>query len=273
MFVPGLLPSTGPVGLSNGNVIGGTGDLSVEESGVYSGAPPEIQTLWTPAALINGMPEPTDIDAIEVWGPEPGTVADSDKYSLESDVVQSPGVAPGVSVFHYILGGGPSLSYISHPTIVGAVESLLGMAPTTAFNQYDQFGRNAINLDALMVRDVDGVIEQFGPGDSIIFSISQMVDPLDPAGDGYYATGSELFHMEMTAAGGTVTTYLKHGGHEWSHLYTLGAMRILGLPGNQRAYIDINAIEAIGALVVPEPSALALLACSVLGAWMLFRRK
>src|SRR5690606_8119981 len=52
VFVPGLLPSTGPVALSNGNVIGGTGDLSVEESGVYAGAPPEIQYSWTPAALI-----------------------------------------------------------------------------------------------------------------------------------------------------------------------------------------------------------------------------
>ena len=39
----------------------------------------------------------------------------------------------------------------------------------------------AINLDALMVQDRDGVELQFGGiGDSIIFSISQMVDPADP---------------------------------------------------------------------------------------------
>jgi hypothetical protein len=265
-----VVPPFAPVAISNGSIIGGSGDLSVEESGFFSGAPPEVQYLWTPAPSINGMPPTTDIDGVEVWGPEPGIVADSDKYSLEDDIAQTGG-GPPVSIFHYVLPGGPSVPYITHPTIVSAVESLLGFTPTTAFNQYDRIWRDAINLDALMVQDVDGVIEQFGPGDSIIFSISQMIDPADP--DGYYATGSELFVMELTAAGGLSTSYLRHGGHSWSHGYTLGAMGVLGLPPNARAYIDINAIEAIGALVVPEPSSYVLLAFSLIGICNAKRRR
>lgn len=246
-----VVPPFAAVALSNGSIIGGSGDLSVEESGIFTGAPPEVQHLWAAAPSINGMPPTTDVDGVEVWGPEPGVVADSDKYSLEDDIAQTGMAGPPISVFHYVLPGGPSVPYITHPTIVSAVESLLGFTPTTAFNQYERQWRNAINLDALMVQDVDGVIEQFGPGDSIIFSISQMIDPADP--DGYYATGSEFFYMELTAAGGLATSYLRHGGHAWSHGYTLGAMGILGLPPGARAYIDINALEAIGNLIVPEP--------------------
>lgn len=262
-YPPGVVvPASGPTPLSNLMVVGGSGDISVEEAGVYTAPVTEVQHLWAAAPSINAMPPTVDVDGIELWGPEPGVTADANMYSLENDFAQTGGAGPPVSVFHYSLPGGPSVPYISWSTIVTAVESLLLTAPTTAFNQYDQFGRNAINLDALMVRDVDGVQEQFGPGDAIIFSISQMVDPTDP--DGYYATGSELFYMELTAAGGVSTSYLRHGGHLWSHGYTLGAMAMTGL-ANDRAYIDINGIEAIGALVVPEPLAVCLLLVGGLG--------
>ena len=261
-----IVPAVGPVVLSNGEVIGGAGEISVEESGVFTAAPPEVQHIWAPAPLINGMPEPLDIDGLELWGPEPGTAADSNMYSLENDPVGG----AGTSVFRYDLGTGISTVYIPHAVIVGAVETLLGMVPTFAFNQYEGFGRNAINLDALMAQDVDGVEAQFGPGDSIIFSISQIVNPQDA--DGYYATGSELFVLDMTALAGPVPSFLKHGGHAWDHLYTIGAMGIVGAPG-QRAYIDINAIEAIGELVVPEPSSLALVVIGLIGALTLRRRK
>jgi hypothetical protein len=260
-----LVPPIGPVPLSNGDSIGGTGEISIEEAGVFAGF--EDQGLWAAAPIINGMPTPQDFDGLEVWGPEPGVTADSNMYSLESDIAGG----GGVSVWRYDLVGGASTPYIFHPMIVTAVESLLGVAPTTAFNQYDQLGRNAINVDALMAQDLDGVPEEFGPGDSIIFSISQIVNPQDA--DGFYATGSELFTLDMTAAGGPIAAYLKHGGHAWDHLYTLGAMAIVGAPGVQRVYIDINAIEAIGELVVPEPTSLVLLAIGLIGALKLRRRK
>jgi hypothetical protein len=260
-----LVPPIGPVVLSNGDSIGGTGEISKEEAGVFAGF--EVQGLWAAAPIINGMPTPLDIDGLEVWGPEPGVTADSNMYSLENDPVGG----AGTSIFRYDLVGLTSSPYISHAMIVSAVESLLGIVPTTAFNQYDGFGRNGVNLDALMAQDLDGVPEQFGPGDSIIFSISQMVNPQDP--DGYYVTGSELFTLDMTAAGGPIAGFLKHGGHPWDHVYTLGAMAIVGPPANGRAYIDINAIEAVGELIVPEPASLALLAIGLFGTLKLCRKK
>ena len=74
--------------------------------------------------------------------------------------------------------------------------------------------------------------------------------------DGFYATGSELFVLTAPIAGGPLTTgFLFHGGHAWDHAYAISDLRIAN--ANALAYIDINAIEAIGQLVVPEPSALA----------------
>lgn len=263
MFAPSV-PLLGPVLLANGNTINGAAEISVEESGVYSSAPPELQYGWAMVAEIQDttMAPPSDLDGLEVWGPEPGFTADANKYSLEDDIV----AGAGTSVFSYDLTGGFSAPYIPHATIVTAVESLLGIVPSTGFNRLNQPGREAINLDALMVNDVDGVELQFGGvGDSIIFSINQVVDPADP--DGYYATGSELFVLEATAAG-LSASFLKHGGHAWDHAYTLGALA-LPLP-DQRAVIDINAIEAVGELVVPEPTGATLLsmaAIALLAPW------
>ncbi|CAE7329676.1 unnamed protein product, partial [Symbiodinium sp. CCMP2456] len=252
--VPGaFVPPSGPVALSNGNTIGGSADISVEEAGVYAGF--AVQHLWTPAPLVNGMAAMRDVDGLELWGPEPGTAADSNKYSLDVDVTTG-----GASVWNYDLGLGTSSPYISHALIVDAVESLLGTVPTTAFSSSGDFpGREAVNLDAMMVRDIigDDMIFETDPAgvgsDSIIFSIRQIVDPADP--DGFYATGSELFVLNAPVAGGPVTAgYLFHGGHFWDHAYAISDLRIAG--ANALAYIDVNGIEAIGELVVPEPSTL-----------------
>lgn len=270
------VPSGGPIFLSNGNAIGGAGEVSYELAGMF--APPITQGVWAKQPDVNGMPLPNDVDGLEVWGPEPRrevepgapVVSDADKYSLDVDLPS------GVSVWN--ASGSP---YISWPTIVASVESLLGPAPPTAFSLRDEHqGRQAINLDALMVSDIieekdvfhrdvaifeggaDDLVDQngepiepFGPdgaerGDAIIFSIRQIVDPADP--DGYYATGSELFVLD--SLGGV--SFLTHGGHLWDHAYALGALGFVGFGDEQndfRGIIDINAIEAIGEGIFTPP--------------------
>ena len=143
MLVP--VPSAGPVTLSNGMTIGGAGEVSIELAGAFH--PPEIQDVWARQPEVNGMPLPDDVDGVEVWGPEPREIiepdapiiGDADKYSLDVDVLS------GVSVWN--ASGSP---YIGWPTIVGAVEALLGAVPSTAFSLRDDHqGRRAINVDAL----------------------------------------------------------------------------------------------------------------------------
>jgi hypothetical protein len=142
----------------------------------------------------------------------------------------------------------------------------------------DQFpGIEGVNLDALMVRELFGDIDTFdrnpdgGPGDQIIFSIRQIVDPADP--DGYYATGSELFVLDGST-GPAGTTYLMHGGHLWDHMYALTSLAVgPGGPFNGRGVIDINGIEAIGeAVVVPEPASM-LLGCLALAGVVVWRKR
>ena len=227
-----------------------------------------IQTPWASAPEVNGMPLPVDVDGLEVWGKEPGEVnepevpvyGDADKYSLDVDLPS------GVSVWN--AAGTP---YVGWGSIVSAVESLLGPVPGTAFSLRDEHqGRQAINLDALMVNDIiestdvfnedfglpgaEGVLDQneqpidpFGVegnvrGDQIIFSIRQIVDPADP--DGYYSTGSELFVLDSLAG----ASFLEHGGHVWDHGFSLTELAIMGSPDQQFEFgvIDINGIEAIG---------------------------
>lgn len=266
------VPSAGPVFLSNGNMIGGAGELSVEESGAYGGA--SSQFLWASTPEINAMPEPIDVDGVELWGPEPGESnepddpvrGDADKYSLDVDFPS------GVSVWNE--SGTP---YVGWSSIVGAVETMLGPIPGSAFSLRDEHqGRQAINLDALMVSDTlensdffnqdigepsEELLDQNGDGilkvglqgeergDTLIFSIRQIVDPMDP--DGYYATGSELFVLDSL---GTVD-FLKHGGHVWDHAFALSEFAVSGFEDQRFEFgvLDINAIEAIGE-GVEEPS-------------------
>ncbi len=253
------MPATGPIPLSGGGVIGGSAELSIETAGAF-GLP--VQTLWAPAPIINGMVALRDIDGVEVWGPEPGFVADTDKYSIDLDIMTGSPVSPATSVWN--LSGS---TYIDLPTIKAAVESVLGPITPTAYLPRPD-GENlreiqAFNLDALMVRDTIGDIDRFdgladgSPGDQIIFSIRQIVDPADPTG--YYATGSELFVLDATT-GPLGTTYLFHGGHFWSKAYADLALRVgPGGPFNGRGVIDINAIESVGNQVVPEPATLLLM--------------
>ena len=206
------------------------------------------------------MPLPADVDGVELWGPEPASTADADKYSLQVDFM-SAGAAGGSGTSVWNLSGTP---YIPHSAIVGAVTSLLGPLPGGAVLPFPTFidGTDAINLDALMVRDTIGETDSFdrssdgAPGDQIIFSIQQIIDPSDP--DGYYATGSELFVLDASLGVGG-TTYLSHGGHSWDHAYALSSLVVSPNQVDGYGVIDINAIEAVGELVIPEPTTIALM--------------
>ncbi|MEQ8846658.1 PEP-CTERM sorting domain-containing protein [Botrimarina sp.] len=269
-FAPTPIPSFGPLVTSGGHVIGGAGEISFERAGAY--APPATMGTWAPQAAVNGMPLPRDVDALEVWGPEPGTTGDADKYSLQVDFFSGgPAGGPGTSVWN--LSGTP---YISHATIAAAVTSLLGpvgsgVLPFPTFID----GDDAINVDALMVLDTIGDPDAFdrdpngGPGDQIIFSIQQIPDLTDP--DGYYATGSELFVLDASL-GPAGTTYLRHGGHLWDHSFALSDLVISpNFTDGRYGVLDINAIEAVGELVVPEPASVGLVA--TLAAAAVWRRR
>ncbi|MGL4514195.1 MAG: hypothetical protein ACRCT8_13980 [Lacipirellulaceae bacterium] len=246
-FGPWTLPSGGPVPLSNGNLIGGAGEISVENAGAF--APPQTQTVWATQVEINGMPLPNDIDGVEVWGPEPGFTADVDKYSLEVDTFS------GVSVWN-----GTGGVYLTHGGVVSAVAALLGPVPGSAVLANppgaDLRGTEAIDLDALMVLDQLESNESFdrnptggGAFDSVLFSIRQVIDVTDPTG--YYATGSEIFLLDSTGA----VSFLGHGGHVWDKAYALTNLRVLPPVGspNGIVVVDVDALEAI--VQVPEPAA------------------
>jgi hypothetical protein len=259
---PFLVPSAGPVAISNGNIIGGAGELSYETAFAFT--PPSTQGVWATQPAINAMPVPGDVDGVEVWGPEPAFLADADKYSLNVDFFS------GTSVWNAT--GTP---YISHATIVAAVTSLLG--PVSGVLPFPTFidGNDAINLDALMVQDIipGDAHDTFdrdptgAPGDRIIFSIRQIVDPSDPSG--YYATGSELFVLDAS----TGASFLVHGGHVWDKAYALSDLALPAALVNGLAVIDINAIEAISEQVVPEPTSAMLLLVAGMGLALTARRR
>ncbi|WP_252855089.1 PEP-CTERM sorting domain-containing protein [Aeoliella straminimaris] len=243
--VVSTLPSAGPIALPIG-MAGGAGELSYEEATGYGAAASTIGT-WAKQAEINGMPLPDDVDAVEVWGPEP-PLWDADKYSLDNDIFS------GTSIWN-----ASGSTYLPQSVIASAVISLLG----------PDIDPDLIDLDALMVHDVFGERERWddgpdGPGDEIIFSIRQIPSAAYPSG--FYATGSELFVLNASAP----TEFLKHGGHVWDKTYALTSFNIGG--DNERAILDINAIEAVGEFAVPEPASMILLAIGA-GAMVLVRRK
>ena len=255
------LPSAAPIELVNGQTIGGAGELSYELAGAY--APPSTLGLWAKQATINAMPGPTDLDAVELWGPEPDFAVDppllgySSRYSLENDADS------GVSV--WLRKENPdtsytSLPYVPHSMVVAAVLAQLG--PAAGIDE--QALASLIDVDAVMTYDMpgtdtrvfDGLDPVNGPWDRILFSIRQIVD-----GDAYYATGSEIFWLDASGASG----FLHHGGHDWDKAYAFSNFFVSTAEGF-RAIIDINALEAVA--VVPEPcSAVLVLTAIVLLGW------
>ncbi len=233
-----------------------------------------------------------DLDALEVWGPEPpshsrpdspspvvegyiggfpgSNTADADRFSLDGDSTS------GTSVWAYNIAGGYVTSFIPHADIVAAVEELF-LGPGLRF---DNDTRDAIDVDATMVRDLGDVpptaAALWDPGDELLFSIDPIAggSVLDPGGTIVGAAppidGGEIMHLVKTAPGigpGTFgISYLFHGGHPWDT-----AFDVKGTFGYY--FEDVDALEAVGTLTgdtdipTPEPAtaALALWAAVLIG--------
>lgn len=201
-----------------------------------------------------------DLDALEVWGPEPpshfgpdpvdegyvgpANTADADRFSLDVDS------ASGVSVWGYDITLKSVFPYIPHFVIVDAVEDLfLG-----AGLDFDMSIRDMIDVDGTMVRD-RGIVGEWDDGDELLFTIDPLIDPL--AG-GVIADGGEIMHL-VNAGGVGVNSFLVHGGHTWDTAFLVAAT--FGYWSE-----DVDALEAVGVLLngdtdipTPEPTALALL--------------
>jgi hypothetical protein len=244
------VPSAGPVLLSNGKSIGGSGELSYELAGVWASA--GSQGLWASQATINAMPGPIDVDAIELWGAEPNPNAvppllgDSNRYSLENDF------ASGTSVWKWKKNPDNSYTsspYVAHSLIVNAVLGLLG--PAEGLDEQEL--ATLIDLDALMAYDMPGTDTGLfsETGDRILFSIRQIADGQDDSG--YYATGSEIFWLDASGSAG----FLHHGGHDWDKAYALGNLAVI--TDLVTGVVDINALEAVAVEAIPEPATAMLL--------------
>jgi hypothetical protein len=261
--------------------------------------------IWAPfeAPPINVGPGPgvnhhlvMDVDALEVWGPEPPShdilvapctvtegylpsgqpTADANRFSLDNDSVS------GVSVWAYNGPANAVTSYISHAQIVEAVEFLfLG----TDELRFEDAMREAIDVDGTMVHDVN-VAEDgstvWDVGDALLFTI----DPADavenewqvlnsegnPAGIAPMIDGGEIMVLKKIASGEGLGTFdisfLSHGGHLWNT-----AFNVKDTFGYY--YEDVDALEAVGTLTgeitmavstqVPEPSTLLLMVFGLLG--------
>lgn len=269
------VPSSGALTTASGLTLAGAGEITRVVPGSLA------TNRWSIRPAIDGRTYGTasseDISGLEFWGEEfdhdPMSHGDTGKYSLRDDASQ---MDPQGT---WSIWNADGTGYLSHATVVAAVTSLLGPAPT---NPNGNAG-DLIDIDALMVRDgsgnpnlfdlcsdpinctfapsrgvdqegvplVDGL---YGPTipDTVIFSIRQIAD-----GTGYYATGSELFVINQYGG----ASFLTQGGHAWDKNFALNNLSLVGVNigsgdlGIEHTVVDINALEAIGDIVdtIPLP--------------------
>jgi hypothetical protein len=176
-----------------------------------------------------------DIDSVDLWGREQQPRAGF--YSFQNE----PG---GVSIYTLqTIAVGFMTPYVTTGQIAGAIGNT-ALAPF-------------IDVDGLMVNDIgsgpnpfDG---QFGPGDSIIFSIEPIPNP--EGGDFY--DGGEIWVWDF----GQPAEFLKHGDHLWNT-----AFDVQGTFG-----VNTENIDAIEAVSTPEPMTVPL--CVVAGAALIACRR
>lgn len=215
-----------------------------------------------------------DLDALEVWGPEPPShvggatpvdegyvgptnTADGNRFSMDMDSLT------GTSVFAFDIPSKIVTPYIAHATIVSAIETLFndGLA-------YDSDTRNLIDVDGTMVQDVGGIGE-WDTGDRLLFTIDPLDSPLlVTGGPAAPIDGGEIMVLENLGGAAFSIAFLFHGGHLWDT-----AFDVSGTFGY--FYEDVDALEAVGTFdgddfSIPEPASVMMLA---VGAAALLRRR
>ncbi|QDU86702.1 hypothetical protein Pla175_00520 [Pirellulimonas nuda] len=243
-----------------------------------------------------------ELDALEVWGPEPPehdllvgppkvviegyiggfgfgpNTADSNRFSIDNDALNG-----GVSVWAYDITTAAITPWIPHSEIVTAVEKLF----LPAGFRFDDLTRDQIDVDATMAYDIGGdpaipgAFPGYNVGDELLFSIDPLVTPrlIDPSGApapyvGPPIHGGEIIHLAKIAAGvgpATVSaSFLFHGGHLWDSIFNPALAFGYDSP-------DVDALESVGTLTgtfeiptIPEPSSLLL--CAFVAPLLALRR-
>lgn len=238
-----------------------------------------------------------DLDALEVWGPEPphhdirggvdpkviegyisgfgvgANTADADRFSIDNDALNG-----GVSVWAFDITTGVISPWVPHSEIVAAVETLF-LGPGERF---DEETRHQIDVDGTMARDVaadlDGTSSAWGPGDELLFTIdpvrTMILDPTGASVPGPFIDGGEVMHLVKTGFGpgaGTFgVSFLSHGGHLWDTAFPVATT--FGYE-----FEDVDALEAVGTLTgsfdVPTPSAIAMATLAVFAVGASLRRR
>ncbi len=260
------VPSVGPLVTTSGLVLGGAAELSYE-LGTISPNPQRTGVWATRDQIVQGATF-TDIDALELWGPDPQMVlpgetaaaqGDSDKFSIESDAsLLGPG---GVAYAIWNKGNRPAMpGYLLHSDLVEAVAPLLGWTDLDSPNSAD------VDVDALMVLNAIGTNpDLFDGGDQVLVSLRQIANP----NGGFYTTGSEL--ILLTHDGNDiVASFLRHNGHLWDKEWALQNMVYDSGTQLPPVLLDINVLEAAS---VPEPATVAVALGSLFAGWLSLRRR
>jgi hypothetical protein len=176
--------------------------------------------IWAGSDQINKA-NPTEIDGLELWGPE-GT-PDANIYSQEADTNVD---GQKVSILKYNDETGESIPYVYTSLIASHVINDAGnlVNPNVSL----------VDLDGLMLWDVNDD-NSFGSGDQILFSLKPISGLFDGGEIWLYTYGAEK------------AEFLNMGGHIWNT--DNNVQEVFGVTSE-----DITALEAL-----PEPATLVLL--------------